>query len=492
MVYNYFKLEIEEKKAGDFFMDSKKADEINIQNESEDKVKIKIKSGKVYEFNKGVKVLDLINDFGFEDLPKGPIMAVLINNRISSLNSKLEKDCKLEFIDSYSEIGMKVYSASLVFVLARAVADLYPEATVIIKHSLGDALYGEIKMDGQLKWDDIHLIEKKMREIIKANEPIQISKIPKSVAINLFKDNQYTNKKGLLSYLEGDMVHIATCGSYTDFCLHTLVPNAGYLKVFGLHYYLPGFLLLLPKRENPYVLPEYVEPYKLANVMHKTDRWADVLKVRDIVSLNKIISSGENEENLKRLVEMSEGYHEKEIIKIADRIAENMDRIRIVLIAGPSASGKTTFIERLAIQLRINGLNPVLISIDDYFLPRDSTPRNEKGEYDFESLDAIDRYLFNEHLAKIIQGEEIEIPRYNFKTGTREKSGKTLQLKGPDLVIMEGIHGLNDELTMSIPKSRKFKIYISALTHLTMDNLHRIHTTDVRLLRRMIRDVRTR
>ncbi len=431
------------------------------------------------------KITDVLQICGYE--ADYPVVAVKINNRTKDLSTELYGDCTLEFVDMSTEEGIKIYRTGMIFVLARAATEVLPGCSLTVMHSLGNAIYGEIKHKHFLKDIDISKIEERMREIIEADEPIQRSTLPRPVAINLFREGVHIKKKGLLEYFKSDTLDVVTCGTYTDYVLGPMVPSTGYLKNFRLRYYLPGFILEMPRRENPLVLPEYIEQYKLANVLYETEKWAKVLNVHDVVALNNVVTSS-NRSDLVRLIRVAEGFQEKKIVQIADQIASNIDRIRMVLIAGPSSSGKTTFTQRLAIQLRVNGITPVAISLDDYFVDRERTPRDENGEYDFESLDAIDRPLFNDHLIKLIQGEEVELPKYNFKTGRREYTGEKLKLGQRDLIVMEGIHGLNDKLTISVPKSRKFKIYVSALTHLSMDNLHRIHTTDLRLLRRIVRD----
>jgi len=281
------------------------------------------------------------------------------------------------------------------------------------------------------------------------------------------------------------VVEIVKYGDFIDHAIGPMVSDIGILKNFKLRYYMPGFILELPTSTCPLDMPPvFVEQGKLSNIFYESSKWGEVLKVRSATALNKVLERGEEGD----LVRVAEAFQEKKISKIADMITSNTERTRLVLISGPSSSGKTTFTKRLLVQLKVNGLNPVSISMDDYFVERDRTPRDENGEYDYESIDAIDRELFNEHQIKLIQGEEIEIPKYNFITGQREYHGQKLKLKPNALVLIEGIHGLNDRLTDSIPKGRKFKIYVSALTHLSLDNHKRIRTTDLRLIRRIVRD----
>ncbi|MBE3585806.1 MAG: nucleoside kinase [Thermoanaerobacter sp.] len=440
-------------------------------------------TGKVY-LPEGSKAIDLLSYAQTEKLPP---LGVRINNVIRDLNYPLENGCRVEWINYNSEDGRRIYARSLITVLARAASEVLPGCSVIVKHTLGNGIYGHIQLGRALRERDILLIEERMRGIVESEEPIIRKRVLKEEATRLFKETNQIEKAELLQYHRSPEVDIYTCGWYHDFSGIPLVTHTGLLKVFRLRFYLPGFILEMP-RDNPEVIPEYVEQGKLAHIYFEADKWGKVLGVRNVSSLNKIIINGDADE----LVRVAEAFHEKKISQIADIIASNIDRIRLVLIAGPSSSGKTTFAQRLATQLRVNGIHPVPLSLDNYFVDREKTPRDENGRYDFESLDAIDRSLFNDHLTKLIQGEEVELPFFNFKTGRREFRGETLRLKETDLIIIEGIHGLNDKLTSSIPLSRKFKIYVSALTQLNLDTHNRIPTTDLRIIRRIVRDNRCR
>ncbi len=413
-----------------------------------------------------------------------PVVAVKVNNSLKDLRTEIKEDSTLCYVDLESEDGMRIYQNTLILVLNMAAREVLPECTVIVEHSLANAIYGEIKYKRLLKVDDIEKIEKKMRAIVNGGGRVEKHTLSREEAVKLFRERRKKDRVELLAQWNFPTVEVVKSGEYIDYSFGPLVPELNILKHFRLRYYLPGFILELPRREDPLTLPVYIEQGKLANVFFEADKWGKILNVRDAVSLNRVLERGDPGD----LIRVAEAFQEKKISQIADMIASNIDRTRIVLIAGPSASGKTTFSKRLSIQLRVNGINPVAISLDDYFVDRDLTPLDEKGDYDFESLDAIDRTLFNEHLIKLIQGEEIELPRYNFKTGLRESHGYRLKLGHHDLIIIEGIHGLNDRLTASIPKGRKFKIYVSALTHLSLDNLNRIHTTDLRVIRRLVRD----
>lgn len=413
------------------------------------------------------------------------IVAARINHSLAGLNREIAEPCQIQPVFLTEETGQRIYQNSLLVLLARAVREVLPQGVLHIKHSLGNAVYGEIELPGTfLKDSDIASIAGRMRKLVEDDEPFLVRETPLPEAKQIFQQNNLPDKYNLLQYWPRPAVNLVHYGNYRDIALTPLVPRAGYLKTFHLRYYLPGFILEMPRREDPLRIPPYVEQGKLASVFYESEKWSKIIHAANIGDLNKIIQAG----GAKELILVAEAFQEKKLARIADQISQNIDRIRVVLIAGPSSSGKTTFARRLSVQLKVNGINPVAISLDDYFVDRELTPRDENGEYDFECLEAIDRQLFNEHLIKLIQGDEVEIPTYNFKTGRREYHGHRIALKPRDLILIEGIHGLNDRLTASIPQSRKFKIYVSALTHLNMDNTSRMHTTDVRVIRRMVRD----
>lgn len=415
---------------------------------------------------------------------KSPVVAAMVNNVVLGLRSVLDKDSTVEFIDLESGDGMRVYTRSLVMLLVRATSEVLPGSKVRVEHTLGNGIYGEIDYRRPLRNADILAIQERMFDIVQADEPILTRRVKKAKVEKLLEDSGQIDKLDLLRYRKSLSIKIHTSGWFHDFTYGNMVPSTGYLKVFRLRFYMPGFILELPRQENPLVIPNYVEQGKLANIYYESEKWGRILEVRNVVQLNEVLEK----DNGSNLIRVAEAFHEKKIGQIADQIAESVDRIRIVLIAGPSSSGKTTFAQRLGVQLRIHGIRPVPISLDDYFVDRELTPRDINGEYDFECLDAINKELFNDHLISLVQGEEIELPVYDFKAGKRKNSGKTLKLSDNDLLIVEGIHGLNDQLTSSIPKGRKFKIYVSALTQLNLDNHNRIPTTDLRILRRIVRD----
>lgn len=452
----------------------------------EEMLQVQVEGQSTYEVAPGTPVMTLLSMHKKEQ--EIPVVAAAIDNVLKDLRTPLESSCQVRFVDMSTSEGMRIYHRSVTMVFMRAVSEILPGSNAVIQHTLGNGLYGEIQYDRPLKDRDISRIERQMRYIIEADEPFILSQLTKDDAERLFTEAGQTEKIQLLNYWPKEKVEIYSCGGFCDFCHGPMVPSTGYLKTFRLRFYLPGFIIELPKAEDPLNIPPYEERGKLANIHYEAKKWANIIKVNNVVSLNDVVTKGD----IGNLIRVSEAFHEKKIGQIADQITENIDRIRIVLIAGPSSSGKTSFAQRLSTQLQVNGIRPVAISLDDYFVDREHTPRDEQGNYDFESINAIDIPLFNDHLIKLIQGEEIKLPYFNFKTGKREYRGERLQLGPSDLLVVEGIHGLNDLLTSSIPQGRKFKIYVSALTQINLDNQNRIPTTDVRLIRRISRDQRCR
>lgn len=435
---------------------------------------------------RGISVQDLLE---FDQIErKSPVVAAKVNNVVRDLQTELLENCTVEFLDMETEDGMRVYRRSLILVLVKSVREILPGSLAMIQHSLGNSFYGEVTYHRPLKETDIAKIEERMRETVEADEPIVRQQVPADEFTRLFAERGRVDKIALVKQRKLELVDIHTCGWFLDYAFGPMVPSTGYLKVFRLRFYLPGFILEFPRRQEPMVLPEYVEQGKLANVYFESQKWNKIVNIPTVTVLNEKLATGPAIE----FIRVAEAFHEKKISRMADIIADNIDLIRIVLIAGPSSSGKTTFTRRLSVQLQVNDVHPVPISMDDYFVNREMTPLDEDGKYDFESVEALDYALFNEHLTKLIQGEEVEMPTFNFKNGQREWLGHKMKLEPADLIIVEGIHGLNDKLTRSIPKGRKYKIYVSALTQLNLDNYNRIPTTDVRILRRIVRDNRCR
>ncbi|AAM24972.1 uridine kinase [Caldanaerobacter subterraneus subsp. tengcongensis MB4] len=433
-----------------------------------------------YEYPENTRLEDIARDF--EHLYNGIIVAAKVNNELRDLNCTISEDSVVEFVDTTVEEGTRIYRRSLTFVFIKAVKELLPGATVTIEHSLGKGLYCEIH-GYSINNKIVASIKDKMKEIIDKNLKIERKMLPREEAIRLFEKEGLMEKVRLFKDTDKEKVPVYYCDGTVDFFYSPCVPSTGYLKVFDIRFYFPGVILIAPDIYNPRSLPVFVDVPKLASIFKEAEEWAHILDINYVASLNDLIKRG----GARDLILVSEAFHEKKISKIADYIASNK-MIKVVLIAGPSSSGKTSFIHRLSVQLRVNGLKPFAISLDNYFVPRELTPRDEFGNYDFESIDALDLPLFNEHLIKLIQGEEVEIPIFNFKTGEREPVGRKVKLEKNQIILMEGIHGLNEKLTIQIPKDNKYKIYVSAITQLNLDEHNRIPTSQTRLIRRIVRD----
>ncbi len=432
---------------------------------------------------KDISCIDLIKMNGLDN--EVPIVLVKINGVLKELSTRIQKDCTLELVDITSKSGMMCYIRSLQFVLIKAVSEVFPNSKVTIEHSLSKGLFGEIEKKPPLVIDDIYDIKKKMDEIIGADMPIIRKKLQREEAINLFKEAGMEDKVSLLSTVNQDRVTIYSLGDTCDYFYGPMIYSTGQLKYFDLISYELGFILRFPTNEEPTKIPRFESHKKLAKIFCEAEKWGNILNVTHVGALNEKIEKEESE--IVTLIRVAEALHEKKIAYIADEINKNRS-IKLITISGPSSSGKTTFCKRLDIQLRVNGLVPIQISLDDYFVNREDTPRDEFGELDFESINALDLELFNEHLLLLMDGKEVELPTFNFMTGKREWNGQKVKLPKDGVIIIEGIHGLNNMLTQSIEDEHKFKIYISPLTEINIDDHNRISTTDVRMIRRIVRD----
>jgi len=415
-----------------------------------------------------------------------PIMAGIIRNTIRDLHYKLEKDCEVDLVDTSMEAGLRIYRRSATFLLIKACRYLFPQRILMIKHTLSNGLFCEFLNEASTD-NEIEQIQTRMREMVQSDLPINRYLVDKDEAGRIFAGQGQEDKVKLLEYRDKEAVHVYELDGFKEYFYGYMVYRTGILDKFKLLYHSHGMVLRTPEKNDINLLQPYHEQKKLGIIHREAKDWVEMLQIPHLAALNEIIERGDIDD----IIRVNEALHEKKIAYIADTICRNPS-IRLVLIAGPSSSGKTTFAQRLLIQLRVNGRKPVSISLDNYFVDRSDTPRDENGNYDFESLDALNLNLFNDHLTRLINEEEVEIPIYNFKTGCSEKRGVNIKVPPGEPIIIEGIHGLNDRLTWSIPMERKFKIYISALTQLNVDYSNRIPTTDSRLIRRIIRDSRTR
>lgn len=415
-----------------------------------------------------------------------PVVAGIIRNTLRDLHYSLKSDCEVELVDTSTEAGLRIYRRSASFILIKACRDLFPERTLMIKHTLSNGLFCEF-LNQATTDNEIEQIVERMRQIVSSDLHIERYLLENEEARRIFTRQGQEDKVKLLRYRDKEAAHVYELDGFTEYFYGYMVYRTGILDKFKLLYHLPGMVLRTPEIDDILLEKPYHEQPKLGIVHRESKDWAEMLRIPHVAALNESITRGD----VVDIIQVNEALHEKKIAYIADTICNNPG-IRLVTIAGPSSSGKTTFAQRLLIQLRVNGRKPVSISLDNYFVDRCHTPVDIDGDLDFESLDAMDLDLLNDHLTRLINGEEVEMPIFNFKTGNKEEHGINIRVPQGEPIIIEGIHGLNERLTQSIPKANKFQIYISALTQLNVDYSNRIPTTDCRLLRRIIRDHRTR
>jgi len=449
-------------------------------------IKITFPDGTEKEVIEGTSLLELSYEFGGDY--KSAIVAAKVDNDIKELTFRIYNSANIEFIDLTNDDGMRIYNRSLSFLLIKAVNDLFPDRKVIISHSISKGIFCEINGETPLTAEEVTKIEERMRELVKRKIPFIKKILSIEEAREIFSKTGRLDRFRAIEHRKKPYVTIYNCDGYEDYFYGYMVPDTGYLQKFALKFYETGLIMMFPDKSNPDIIPKFKEQKKLFAIFTEYKRWGRILGVQDVGSLNALVKEGRANE----LIRVGEALHEKKIAQIADMIAFNKHKKRIVLIAGPSSSGKTTFAQRLAIQLKVNGLRPVTISLDDYFVDRDKTPKDESGDYDFEALEAIDLVLFNQHLSSLIKGEEVGVPIFNFSKGCRENFCRKLRIDDDQLLIIEGIHGLNEKLTSSIHKDSKFKIYVSAITSMSIDDHNRIPTTDARMLRRIVRDFQFR
>ena len=418
-----------------------------------------------------------------------PYLGALVNNELVTFAYTLGIDSTVRFVTMAHPGGMQIYVRSLSFLLAKAVKDLHPAARFSVEHALGPGLYCEFESDGVrgITPEQGAKLEAHMRDLVAADRPILRQRMSYIAALDQFTRNGQEDKVSLLRFTNTPKIVTYVCENFSDLATGPMTRSTGPLQFFRLIPYQTGFVLQMPTCDSAPVIPEFKPIKVLTETFKEYNRWGRILGVNTVGRLNEIIAANE----IHDFIKVAEALHEKKIAAIADQIASN-DAIKWILIAGPSSSGKTTFAKRLAIQLRVNGLRPVTLGTDDYFVDREHTPRTPSGDYDFEHLEAVDVPVLNRDLADLDAGREIQLPTFDFHTGSRIHNGKTLQLAEDQVVILEGIHSLNPALTPGLPDARKFLIYISALTQLNLDNNNRIPTTDNRLIRRLVRDHRYR
>ena len=444
--------------------------------------------GKEYEYPENCSYYEIAKDF--EKTTDAPIVLVKADGRLRELHKKLKKDCELEFVTTRDEIGHKTYQRSLSLLLVKAVYHVggYDKIRHVMLHfSAGSGLFYTV--DGDITLDQAFLCEVKayMHEQVEKAVPIYKRSVDTHEARERFRLHGMTDKDRLFRYRRVSRVNLYSLGDFEDYYYGFMTYDTSYLKYFELYLYEDGFVLQMPERKEPETVPAANLSPKVFQVQRESEHWGEQMGISTVADLNERITKG----NIQQMMLIAEALQEQKIAKIAEQIA-GKKQIKFVLIAGPSSSGKTTFCNRLSIQLSAHGLTPHPISLDNYYVNRVDTPRDENGDYDFECLEALDVGLLNRDMTALLNGERVELPYFNFKTGKREYKGNFIQMKETDVLVLEGIHGLNEKLTWSLPAECKFRIYISALTQINVDEHNRIPTTDGRLIRRMVRDSRTR
>ena len=433
----------------------------------------------------GSTLFDIFSAFDLK-MTHGPVSA-RVNNKVEGMHYRVYNSKDVEFLDMTSSSGSRAYTRTLFFVLCKAVQDIYPATDVVIDIPVSNGFYVDIRLGRPVVDEDVNIIRRRMQEIIDARMPIRRFTVPTEEAVALFQEKGDVEKVKLLKTSGSIYTTYYKIGDYVDYYYGTLLTNTSQLYLFGLEKYYDGMLLRIPSLKNPDVLGEMTRQDKMFDIFKEHHRWQEILGIRTVGDFNQAIDAG----HATDIINISEALQEKKLAKIAEEIASRKG-VKLVLLAGPSSSGKTTSCKRLSIQLAVNGLKPLQISLDDYFVDRDKTPKDENGEFDFESIYALNLDLLNEQFNALFRGEEVELPKYDFPSGKSVKSGKKLKLEPNNVLVVEGIHALNPELTAHVPEEQIFRVYASALTTILLDNHNYIPTTDNRLLRRIIRDYKYR
>jgi len=444
-----------------------------------------VNNKKTLEFPTGLELLDIYPATGVE-LPY-PLISARVNNKTEGLSFKVYNNKDVEFLDVHDPSAMRTFVRSLCFVLYKAVSELFPQGEILMKHPISNGYFCSLQIGRAVTLEDVNTIKQRMQEIIKADIPFIRVECRTEEAIRIFEEKGLKDKVKLLQTSGKLYTYYYKLGDTIDYYYGNLVPSTSYLYIFDIVKYYDGLLLRIPNQNYPDKLNDIVKQEKMLDVFKEHIHWNHILQMETVGDLNDACQKG----YATQIINVAEALQEKKIAMIADQIANRSKEgrpVKLVLISGPSSSGKTTFSKRLSVQLVTNGIIPHAISLDNYFVEREKTPRDENGDYDYESIYALDLQLFNDHMQAILRGEEVELPYYNFTTGKREYRGDKLKLKDNMVLVMEGNHGLNPELTPQIPEENKFKIYVSALTTISLDHHNWIPTTDNRLVRRIVRD----
>lgn len=445
-------------------------------------------NGERQEFSRGITYREIANQY--QHTEKHDILLVMAGNRLRELYRSPKEYTKIKFITMEDPAGYNAYRRSLSLMMLKAIHNVLGDEAdyqVGIHFVVSGGLYCTLQGDATVSEDFLQQVKEYMAELCRQAIPIEKRTMDTSDAVKLFHTHRMYDKEKLFRYRRGSKTNVYSMGGFEDYYYGYMVPDTSYLKWFDLKLYQDGFVLCIPTKEQPEQVPEFAPVEKLFHVQNNSRKWGDGMDISTVADLNDQVVSGQT----KQLILTQEAYHEKQLARIAEDIASHPEK-KLVMIAGPSSSGKTTFSHRLSTQLSVYGLKPHPIPVDDYFVNRENTPKDENGNYNFECLEAIDTKQFNEDMSRLLAGERVELPTFNFKTGRREYKGKYKQLGKNDILVIEGIHGLNDQLSYALPRASKYKIYISALTQLNVDEHNRIATTDGRLLRRIVRDARTR
>lgn len=449
-------------------------------------VQIRCKNNKkTQKVANGSTLSDIFSSFNLK-MEHGPVSAK-VNNKVEGMHYRVYNNKDIEFLDMRTSSGSRAYTRTLFFVLCKAVQDLYPGHDVVIDIPVSNGFYVDVRLERDVTAEDVDSIRKRMQEIVNARMPIRRYMVPTEDAIALFEEKGDVEKVKLLRTSGSLYTTYYKIGEYVDFYYGTLLTNTSQLYLFGLEKYYDGMLLRIPSLQNPDELGEVTRQDKMFEIFKEHHHWQDIIGIRTVGDFNAAVDAG----HATDIINISEALQEKKIAQIAEQIAARPG-VKLVLLAGPSSSGKTTSCKRLSIQLAVNGLKPLQISLDDYFVDRERTPKDENGEYDYESIYALDLQKINDQFNALFRGEEVELPKYDFQSGKSKKSGKRLKMNDNNVLVVEGIHALNPELTAQIPNEQIFRVYASALTTILLDNHNYIPTTDNRLLRRIIRDYKYR